>query len=44
MSYDKKAVDQTGAENRTDLFRVHVLRGRSLTEEMSGNSKDFRTS
>jgi hypothetical protein len=39
---DKKAVDQTGAENCTDLFRVYVLRGRGLTEEMSDNSEDFR--
>jgi hypothetical protein len=32
---DKKAVDQTGAENCTDLFRVYVLRGRGLTEEIA---------
>ena len=40
---DKKTLDQTHAENRADLFRVHMLRGRGLTEEISGNSKDFRT-
>jgi len=28
----KEAVDQTDAENRSDLFRVHVLRGRGLIE------------
>jgi hypothetical protein len=38
---DKKAVDQTHAENRADLFRVHVLRGRGL--KILGNSEDFRT-
>jgi hypothetical protein len=26
----QKALDQTDAENRSDLFRVHVLRGRGL--------------
>ena len=31
---DKKTVDQTGAENCTDLFRVHVLRGCGLTEDI----------
>jgi len=29
---NKEAVDQTDAENRSDLFRVHVLRGRGLIE------------
>ncbi len=29
---NKKAVDQTDAENRSDLFRVHVLRRRGLIE------------
>jgi len=42
MSYDKKAVDQAGAENRPDLFRVHMLRGRSLTEEMLRKNDNFR--
>jgi hypothetical protein len=27
---NKKAVDQTDAKNRSDLFRVHLLRRRSL--------------
>jgi hypothetical protein len=31
---DKKTVDQTDAENRADLFRVHLLRRRGLTEEI----------
>jgi hypothetical protein len=29
---NKEAVDQTDAENRSDLFRVHLLRRRSLIE------------
>jgi hypothetical protein len=29
---NKEAVDQADAENRSDLFRVHVLRGRGLIE------------
>lgn len=29
---DQKALDQTDAENRANLFRVHVLRGRDLIE------------
>ena len=29
---DQKAVDQTDAEDRADLFRVHLLRGCSLIE------------
>jgi len=35
---DKKAMDQTNAENRADLFRVHLLRGRGLTEEIVGSN------
>jgi hypothetical protein len=35
---DKEAVDQTDAENRADLFRVHLLRGRGLTEEIAGSN------
>jgi hypothetical protein len=31
-------VDQTDAENRADLFRVHLLRGRGLTEEILGSN------
>ena len=29
---NKEAVGQTDAENRSDLFRVHLLRRRSLIE------------
>ena len=29
---DQKEVDQTDAEDRADLFRVHLLRGCSLIE------------
>jgi hypothetical protein len=29
---NQKAVDQTGAENIADLFRVHLLRGCDLIE------------
>jgi len=29
---DQKAVDQTDAEDRADLFRVHLLRGCDLIE------------
>ena len=29
---EQKAVDQTDAEGRADLFRVHLLRGCSLIE------------
>jgi uncharacterized membrane protein YcaP (DUF421 family) len=29
---NQKALDQTDAENRADLFRVHVLRRRGLIE------------
>ena len=29
---DQKAVDQTDAEDRADLFRVHLLRGCNLIE------------
>jgi hypothetical protein len=29
---NQKALDQADAENRADLFRVHVLRGRGLIE------------
>ena len=29
---DQKKVDQTDAEDRADLFRVHLLRRRSLIE------------
>jgi hypothetical protein len=34
LSYetDKKSVDQTDAKKPADLFRVHLLRGRSLIE------------
>jgi hypothetical protein len=28
----QKALDQTDAQDRADLFRVHVLRGRDLSE------------
>jgi hypothetical protein len=35
---DKKAVDQTNVENSADLFRVHVLRGRSLTGQILGSN------
>jgi hypothetical protein len=28
----QKALDQTDAQNRADLFRVHLLRGRGLIE------------
>ena len=28
----QKALDQTDAQDRADLFRVHVLRGRGLIE------------
>lgn len=38
---DQKEVDQADAQDRADLFRVHVLRRRGL--KISGNSKDFRT-
>ena len=42
MRYAKKAVDQTGAENRADLFRVPVLRRRGLTEEILRKEGIFR--
>jgi hypothetical protein len=29
---DQKALDQADAEDRADLFRVHLLRGRGLIE------------
>src|SRR5437867_12669388 len=29
---DQKAVDQTDVENRADLLRVHLLRGRDLID------------
>ena len=30
---NQKALDQADAENCADLFRVHLLRGRSLIEQ-----------
>jgi hypothetical protein len=38
MRNDKKALDQTDAEKRADLFRVHLLRGRGLKEEILGSN------
>ena len=43
MRYAKKAVDQTGAENRADLFRVPVLRGRGFDRRNITQRGDFPT-